>query len=357
LDLARQALAAGKFDLASQATQTVLDVAPHNSIAQDMLAAIQAQRNLTARLQRSNETTPLAPEPSPVPRTTALPEPDQNNNTPGSPASGNLESAAASTAPNATTDPDARADRKFLTLKDVYAIRRAELLPGENLRVDFTDNVRANYIATSGVDASTFLRETESDQALEMLQYGNPRVATHIKILGDPLALQGFRARIEPRFIAGCASSGCHGQSAAGNFYLYPNAEDVTHLYTNFFILQETSRKLAGGDAFGSGALVRPLINRLHPDMSLLLQYALPRAQAALPHPNLPNWRPLFTGDSDRGYIDVRNWITSLKPIIPEYGISFPIPTQQALPAPDTASGAPSTATAPTTVPYSDQMK
>ena len=44
MDLAREALAAGKFDLAAQATQSVLEFAPHNSAAQEMLAAIQAQK-------------------------------------------------------------------------------------------------------------------------------------------------------------------------------------------------------------------------------------------------------------------------------------------------------------------------
>ena len=256
-------------------------------------------------------------------------------------------------------------------MDDVYAIRRAEILPGENLRVDFTNNVRANYIATSGVEAAAFLRQAESDQALEMLQYGNPRLAPNIEILGDPQALQMFRAQIEPRFIAGCASSGCHAQSATGNFFLYPNADDVVHLYTNFYILQETSRKLAGGDAFGTGAVVRPMIDRLHPDMSLLLQYGLPRKQAALPHPKVQKWRPLFTGDSDQGYLQVRSWIASLRTIVPDYGISFAVPGGQTSPAPGAeatrdgssnngtkAANVPSSpSTAPTTEPNSDLIK
>jgi hypothetical protein len=316
LALARDALAAGKFDLATQATQSVLEFAPHNTSAQDMLASIQAQKNLVARMQQSNETTPLPPEhtiaPLPAPSSRA----EQPSAAPGS-ANATEPSTATSRGPSG----------KFLTMDDVYTIRRDELLPTDNLHVDFLSNVRANYIATAGIDSFEFLHKSETDQALEIIQYRSPKLAPDIHILSDPVSLQTYRSHIQSRFITGCAASGCHGQAAAANFFLYPNSEEVTHLYTNFFILQKTSRKLAGGDVFGAGPVVRPMIDRVHPDMSLLLQYTLPRSQASLPHPDVTGYRPLFRNDSDPGYAEVLNWITSLKAIVPDYGINFTVPT------------------------------
>jgi hypothetical protein len=213
----------------------------------------------------------------------------------------------------------------YLTNDDIYAIRRAELRPDDDVRIQFYNAVRKRYLGLHG-NAADFYAESPTQQAMEILQSGDPHLASDVRIITDPRVLLEFRAQVQPRILAGCAAAGCHG-SGAGGFFLYPEAREAIPAYTNFYILEQSGRKIAAGDTFGKGPAFRPLIDRLRPDASLLLQFGLPKLIAATPHPDVKDYSPLFHGLDDPLYLQISRWIGDLDPIAPDYGIKFDIPT------------------------------
>jgi hypothetical protein len=63
------------------------------------------------------------------------------------------------------------------------------------------------------------------------------------------------------------------------------------------------------------------MIDRTHPEESLLAQYCLPRDQAAPPHPDVGNFHPIYKNRFDPGYAEMLRWISLL--LKPEGG-SYP---------------------------------
>jgi hypothetical protein len=238
----------------------------------------------------------------------------------------NPPSAPPSAAPAPAPAASSPTPSQYLTIDDVQLIRRKELLPDDPARIEFLADVGKRYLALSGADPATFDGESPAQQALDIFQTENPKLMRDVKILSDPTALLTFRMRVQPRILAGCAAAGCHGSAASGGFFLYPDADKVLPAYTNFDILEQTSRKIVGSDIFGTGPITRPMIDRLHPESSLVLQFGLPRSLAALPHPDVHDFKAMFTSEQDPNYVEMLNWITSLNVIAPDYGIHFNIP-------------------------------
>jgi hypothetical protein len=285
LALSRWELQAGQYDLAREAALDAQKIDPHNPDAAILLDTITGKQALDAR---------------------------------------QAESSAAPTTEPAANPPE---PSKYLTMDDVYAIRRAELLPDDDVRVEFANDVRARYVSTHGTLPVDFNSDSPTEQAQDILQSGDPSLTSDVKIISDPSVLVRFKAHVLPRVLAGCAAAGCHGgDSGAGGFLLYPSSNEPLVWYTDFYILQKTTRRLEGGDTFGQGPVIRPVLDRLHPDSSLLLQYGLPASIASLPHPNVSGWRPIFRDDQDPVYLTISQWIGSLKAIVPDYGIHFEIP-------------------------------
>jgi hypothetical protein len=307
LDLCRWALEQHQYDLATEAAQEVQRIDPHEPNAAILLDTIASQRLLDARLNaRAAATGPSTPENSAPAQSSAAELPKQ-----------------------------------LLTMEDVQLIRRKELLPDDQARIDFAANVRNRYIALSGADPAAFNGEPPAQQALDIFQFNNPQLTRDVRILSDPNVLLLFRGRIQPRILAGCAASGCHGSTGNGGFFLYPDADKVLVAYTNFDILAQTSRKIVGNDIFGSGPITRPMIDRLHGRSSLRLQFGLPRSSAALPHPDVRDFKPMFRNEQDPNFTEMSDWIQSLKVIVPDYGIHFDIPTGQAPATQPSTEGAP----------------
>jgi hypothetical protein len=74
------------------------------------------------------------------------------------------------------------------------------------------------------------------------------------------------------------------------------------------------------------------MIDRAHPEDSLLLQYGLPRNEAKVPHPDVQGFRPAFRrGRDDTKYQAIARWIGSSllidAPLTPDYGIQYDPPT------------------------------
>jgi hypothetical protein len=278
LDLSRSELNARQYDLAAEAARDAERLDPHNPEAVILLDTIQGERALDAK-----------------------------------PAGG---SGAGSAAAPAATAPSG----KYLTMDDVYAIRRAELMPDDQVRVVFLNDVRKRYLGVGG-DGAGFNAESQTQQALDIIQSGDANLAKDVQIVTDPHAMADFRVLVQRRILAGCAAAGCHGGAGAGGFVLYPDAREILPSYTNFYILQQAGRKLTGGDTIGSGPVYRPMIDRLHAQSSLLLQFGLPRSLAGTPHPEAKGFRPTFASPEDSNYQAIAHWIESLNPIVPDYGI------------------------------------
>jgi hypothetical protein len=309
IDLCRWELRAHEYDLATEAAKDIQRINPHDPDAAILLDTIDSQKALDAKLT-AQATSTTAPAPAPQ------------------------------TAPAAP--PAASAPRgQYLTMDDVDVIRREELLPGDQERVQFLNNVRNRYLAFSGVDPAEFNNQSPTQQALDIAQSGHPQLMRDVKFDSDPSVMLQYRSRIQPRILAGCAAAGCHGSTGSGGFFLYPDADKTLVAYTNFYILQETSRKIEGGDVFGSGPVLRPMIDRLRHPSSLILQFGLPRSLATIPHPDVPNFKPMFRNEQDPTYIEMSDWISSLNVIVPNYGIHFEIPAGNppatTQPTPDTA--------------------
>jgi hypothetical protein len=289
LRLSRFELAARQYDLAATAAKDAERIDPHNPDAVILLDTIQSQRLLDEKAVTTPPTDAGAAAPA----------------APGSPA--------------AITPPVS-----YLTMDDVYAIRRAELRPDDVVRVDFFNDVRRRYLGPQA--DSKFNAESQTQQAIDIIQTGILSLARDVRPFNDPMVLQEFRKKVQPRIIAGCAASGCHSDGAGG-FFLYRDATETLPAYTNFYILQQTGRTLEGGDTFGNGPVYRPMIDRVRPQSSLILQFGLPRDMAATPHPDVPGFKGIYVGLNDQVYLEISRWISSMAPMTPNYGIKFDIPT------------------------------
>jgi hypothetical protein len=327
--LARWALARGQFALARKAADAAQRLAPNDPEIQTLQDTIEAQQRMAAR-QTSRVPAPPAP-PTPVATTPApLPTPAT------APATVVAPPTVAPPAPISNATPS-----KFLTMDQVYAIRRAELRPDESVQIQFMQDVRQRYLAQSKANPAAFNAASPTVQALAIEAY-DPQLANDVRIMSDPRSLAEFRSRIEPRVLAGCASSGCHSGPEGGDFYLYSNVRSAQASYTNFFILTSYEKKVDTVDAFGKGIAQRMMIDRLHSQTSLLVQYALPRMIASTAHPDVPNWKPMFWRMDDPFCVELVNWIgASLRPIRPEYGFKFDVPTMSATTQPSPATTSP----------------
>jgi len=288
--LGQEALRAGNYDEATAAAHDALRLDPNDPDATALLNTIAIEKALTVK---------------------------QN-------AAANQPAVAPATQP-AAENPDAG---KYLTDEDIQAIRRVELSSTDNnARIQFFNNVRKRYLAASGDDPAAFNAESATDQALDIFESGNKPLFKDVKILTDPSVLLEYRVQVQPRVLAGCAASACHGGESGGGFYLFPDAVKAAPAYTNYFILEQTARKVPGGDMFGTGPVARSMIDRVHVGSSLLLQFGLPSSLAAIPHPAVAGFKPIFRDETDGNFVEMSGWISSLKAMAPNYGIQYTIPT------------------------------
>jgi hypothetical protein len=287
LDLAKFELAAKQYDLATAAAKDVERIDPHNPDAAILLDTIKSEQNLTTKTA--------------------------------------VESATSQPAEQAGTPTTNSAPGKYLTIVDVYKIRAAEAEPGDNVRATFFNNVKQRYSAAHK-EVNGFDSWTPPQQAMQILQSGDAKLIRDVRVENDPKVLSEFHQRVLPRVLTGCLS--CHNpDKGAGGFVLYPDSRDATVWYTDFYILDKTSFKVHSTDMFGSGPVVREMIDRVRPENSLLLNYGLPSSMATTPHPDVKGFTPIFHSLGDPAYVEGGKWIDSLKAIAPDYGIKFEIPT------------------------------
>jgi len=142
-------------------------------------------------------------------------------------------------------------------------------------------------------------------------------------VRGDPPTMTAFRT-IHNRYIRNrCATNECHGEGK-GNFFLYGPAARIRSAeklnYTNFYLLATFDNNKGF------------MIDRSRPEESLLYQYLLPREVARTPHPDVPQFAPMFRDAGDPRAEPLLDWIDSLYKPAPNYaGVNFRI---QGLPKP-----------------------
>ncbi len=155
-----------------------------------------------------------------------------------------------------------------------------------------------------------------------------------VRILDELPAMVTFRDQINRGWLtSGCATDRCHGGREAGRFWLYnQNTNVVRGAYTNYLVLER----------FRVGDESLPLLNFEDPEESVLIQYALPREETAMPHPVVPHevsgrdtWRPVFRSRRDRRMKRVIDWIDSMYSPHPEYPVEFEPPEPPPVPVPD----------------------
>ena len=142
-----------------------------------------------------------------------------------------------------------------------------------------------------------------------------------IMVESEPHSLNHFRTKVHNAWmIRNCATSGCHGGADAGRLFLHrSNLNDPRTVYENLLILERL--KLEGG---------RRLIDYENPQMSLLIQHALPRSESRIPHPDVRGFKPAFPSGGGRMKTQTIEFIKKMYSPRPQYPVEFVPPTQQA---------------------------
>lgn len=142
-----------------------------------------------------------------------------------------------------------------------------------------------------------------------------------IMVESEPHSLNHFRTKVHNAWmIRNCATSGCHGGPDAGRLFLHrSNLNDPRTVYENLLILERL--ELEGS---------RRLIDYENPQMSLLIQHALPRSESRIPHPDVKGFKPAFPSGGGRMKNQTIEFIKKMYSPRPQYPVEFVPPTQQA---------------------------
>lgn len=138
-----------------------------------------------------------------------------------------------------------------------------------------------------------------------------------VEVLDNPRSMEFFRDRVQATWLINVmATTRCHGGSQSGRLKLYnrrPAAEES--VYTNFLIIDRFQTEDG-----------QHLINYEQPERSLLLQYALNRADASSPHPVVDGWEPAFRSRESRRFKQAVEWINMLYRPRPTYPVTYTPP-------------------------------
>jgi hypothetical protein len=323
LDVARWAFDEGRYDLARDAVESALTIDPNSREANTLLESIRVQIRLergkkggagTAEARRMT-TTPSDVTPTTAPATTVV-------------------------------DP-----RNLLTADDINTIRQFELKSNDtHVRINFARDVKKRFAAEQNMRVQDLNALPQFEQLQEILEKGTADMRRDVRIVSDPSSILDYRRSVQPLMLQSCATSNCHGAAGAGGLMFFSPADNESVSYTNFFILQTYSRRVAEQPGpFGPGD--QRLIDRVAPARSLLLQYGLPASIADWDHPKVNGYRAVFRNRDDNAYGRLFDWIRDgLKhPLGTEdYGINYTPPTGR-------SGGRAAPATNPTTEPATTQ--
>jgi len=145
-----------------------------------------------------------------------------------------------------------------------------------------------------------------------------------IRVLTEPESMLRFRRDVHDSWlIPNCATSGCHGGPDGGSLFLHEGERGNTQVATTNMLHVLLGRT---GD--------RPLVDFSDAARSPLLQYALPRDEAATPHPPVPGWKPAFGKRvNEAKFAASVAWIRSLYQPRPTYPVEYAPPDFRLPPA------------------------
>lgn len=288
VELAKFAVANNMYPEARQLLVAALVIEPANSAAADLLRQVDEK----IKAAHPPETAPVAP-------------PVDANAPPAKPGS-------------------VRA-RRTLTPDEINFIRQNEWTEADtDLRVQVAPEGLRGALALGLVDPDAVRNMTPAQIGWEIVKRGPPGLRKDVKIASDPGFLLTYRTHVQKFVITSCATGACHNTDKGGNFYLYtePLQSDAT-VVTDYMILQQYVKTIKG--------IEYQMIDRLHPENSLLLQFALPPNLAAIPHPKAAGYVP----PTKRPFLlnQVKEWIRSLPAVAPTYDIDLSKPPPTTKPA------------------------
>lgn len=289
IELAKVAIDAHAYDAARDALNEAAKISPGNAEIAEL------RQKIAAQMPAAPTTAPAAPTTAPGP---------------------------AHLAPGALPPP---ALKRNIVPFEINEVRQLEWRgEDEPIRVILDADAKRRFLQHyTDITAADFNALTPVQQANLMLSKGPPGVFPGVQIMSDPAAILEFKRGVSRVILQSCATANCHGGDKAGTFKLINPAAGTTALYTDYVILQTS----VGVNGPGG----RPIIDRVNPEASLLLQYMLPPDQADTPHPKTPAYHGAVRNKNDPRYMEILHWIQSLNPVAPRYGIDL---TQEAPKAP-----------------------
>jgi hypothetical protein len=238
-------------------------------------------------------------------------------------------------APGPKVGEPASPQKPLLSDQDMAVVRQAELSldprVAESPTVEFKNKCLENVMAAMNPkDAKALKNQAPIEQARFMLANaasfpGIQGLANDVVIKGNPKVLADFQSKVWPVVQGSCASTACHAtEKGKGGLKLFNISGDKDKLaVTNFVLL----------DGYVNKDGLR-MIDRDHPERSLLLQYGLAASEAQVPHPSLgaagapsiPIANPPFKTARSDAYQKVYDWILELKMPHPDYPIKYQPP-------------------------------
>lgn len=314
---ARRAFDDRRYDLAERALRDAQSIDPNNAEAADLLRLTVNQR----KMERN------APAPGSTPAATPGAGPGA---TPG---------AGPVTPPAAWNS---------LSAEQINRVKLMETRETDTkMRFNFANNVRKRFydatptVSTQYPTYNDFSRAPSSVQAASIIRNGTAEMVKDVKVTNDPEMIVAFRRDTMPLILQGCATSLCHGGSNAAStkFALISPAADPAAAYTNFYVLQSTKLSINNPQSMAQagGNTLQPdtafMMDRTRPEMSLVLQHGLSDQFAQLKHPRVRGYNGIYPrGRDDAKYKAVLDFISSLSPVQPDYGIDFKLQRQNAEP-------------------------
>ena len=211
----------------------------------------------------------------------------------------------------------------LLTDEQINLIKVYELDLQRDSRVlidrDTTEKFLSAYSGAAGLprtetERRAFLRRPPTEILDLMFKLRARELYPEVRVLELPESLRLFRDYVAGSWLTrNCGSVSCHGGTDAPAPHIYnrrPFSE--TTVLTNFVILEK--HRLPGG---------LPLIDYQRPGDSPLLQLALPRADSAHPHPDVPGWRPALRSRNVNRYQQAVEWIETMIRPRPETPIQY----------------------------------
>jgi hypothetical protein len=288
--LARMCANKDRPDLAAQLCHQILEIRPAYNRARVLLRASSqrmAAGSRPAPASRSAATRRAATASRPAPGPSARPQPDLTTLSVLSPEAINRIRLAEFRVDDMTDRPRLRLPRSVIQ--------------------DFLEEADKAQAMTQ-LDKNRFNQPGNDDKLRYIINITGDRYFDRIQMTTEPRAMADFRRRAWPVIARGCATPTCHGGGDAGHLRFVLPVSYGPAMATNFYIASRFET------ATGK------LVDREHPEASLLLQFGLSPEQAELRHPSAI--APAFNGPNDPRYLIVLDWIRQLRCPAPDYRIT-----------------------------------